>query len=158
VQLELQEAVPKADRVFLEDFVRRALLGAVLNFSIGELLYPDGETSARVIFNIFDIKEFSKASRARLSAEYRNLSFLQEVYPLGTGAAQIKMPSRMSPRFPLEEEERSRSLTADLLSSNCLRIQLLEANELEGGNQKLNMRNSHSQFWVPMKGHLCALN
>jgi hypothetical protein len=48
VGLELQQSIGAEEKAFLEEFIRRCIFGAVINFSIGELLYPDAETSARV--------------------------------------------------------------------------------------------------------------
>lgn len=51
IQMEFAELTGggrRAEAIDLEEFVRRCIIGAVLNFSLGELLYPDTETSARV--------------------------------------------------------------------------------------------------------------
>jgi hypothetical protein len=48
IKLELLEIIDDLQKNFLEDFLKKTILGAVINFSIGELLYPDAETSARV--------------------------------------------------------------------------------------------------------------
>uniref|UniRef100_A0A1I8BQ14 Uncharacterized protein n=1 Tax=Meloidogyne hapla TaxID=6305 RepID=A0A1I8BQ14_MELHA len=43
----LEPTAEKAMESFVVEFARKCILGAVLNFSLGELLYPDEETTAR---------------------------------------------------------------------------------------------------------------
>lgn len=135
----------------LEEMLRKCIIGAVLNFSLGELLYPDTETSAR-------------ASRARLSAEYRNLTFLQELYPPNS-AAQFQTPAT-SPRFPVEKQRSKTPTMAELYFSNCLQIQLLEAYELPALNVVANERpfvcieldEPSSERFLSSKAHLFVCN
>ena len=44
----LEPTAEKAMENFVVEFARKCILGAVLNFSLGELLYPDEESTARV--------------------------------------------------------------------------------------------------------------
>uniref|UniRef100_A0A914I7F6 C2 domain-containing protein n=1 Tax=Globodera rostochiensis TaxID=31243 RepID=A0A914I7F6_GLORO len=108
VQLRMT-GTAKADEML--SYVKRCIISAVLNFSIGELLYPDTESTER-------------ASKARLSSEYRNLSFLHELYPSPQTPTQQKVsPRSMLPKFPIFVKD---IRPEELASANRLKIQLVE--------------------------------
>ncbi|KAL3088826.1 hypothetical protein niasHS_009118 [Heterodera schachtii] len=110
IQLRMVGTNSKADEIL--SYIKRCIISAVLNFSIGELLYPDNESIER-------------ASKARLSAEYRNLSFVNEMYPTSQTPTLQKTPPRsMSPKFPIIVEDVISP--EELASANRLNIQLIE--------------------------------
>lgn len=57
--------VASVELAALEDFVRKTLVSAVLNFSLSEFLYSSSDSTRN----------------SRLSADFRNLSLLNEHYP-----------------------------------------------------------------------------